>query len=222
MILPTFCETIKPNRTKAYGSIVPCPLHVQTRTHKRHKARKYLSKPVQMMKFCFLLFFVLWSQGSVIESKLGKCNSSDLDGLKSKGPAGRNSRTPSALRTFLTRNRRGSSPPSPHSFLNRFRPKQHQGRMMSMSVSGTGSAGAGALDKSNSSSCTCALPPRKGSSGSRHFIIIEKGRAPSQSSVRSTNNSISNSSLQDMDESEYTGEELASCLARMNQIMGIK
>lgn len=59
---------------------------------------------------------------------------------------------------------------------------------------------------------------RTGSSGNAINIVgIHKNtcRATSYTSVES-NNTISNSSLQDMDESEYTGEELANQMAELN------
>ena len=144
-----------------------------------------------------------------------------------KGPSGHNSRTPSGLRAFLMRSHGRSSgsgspclghPPSvTHSFIHRLRNHKQQ-RLGSESSS---------LERGPSTFRSCkSCRARKGSTGShRHFIIVDKGtgRATSQSSVNScpsnTNTSISNSSLQDMDESEYTGEELANCLATMNNVL---
>ncbi|CAL8106675.1 unnamed protein product [Orchesella dallaii] len=69
---------------------------------------------------------------------------------------------------------------------------------------------------------TAVLRPRTGSSGNAAVILATynktAARATSYSSVDSgkSNNTISNSSLQDMDESEYTGEELAGYMAELN------
>lgn len=70
---------------------------------------------------------------------------------------------------------------------------------------------------------TAVLRPRTGSGGNANAAVIlatykASGRATSYSSVDSgkSNNTISNSSLQDMDESEYTGEELAGYMAELN------
>jgi len=128
--------------------------------------------------------------------------------MKPKCPSGTSFRKPSGLRAFLMRrNRPLKYDPHP----------QGQGHQPEKSV------GNNFMHRFRSDTAPAGIIALRKGSPCRNIVTVDPGTdsGASQSSVASgpSITSISNSSLQDLDESEYTGEELASTLATMNSLI---